>query len=113
MLILKFTAKKRAKVEVTLPAKNVTLRAEDTSQDMYSSIDFEENSERQIRKYKTRMNRKPRNAVPTGQAFGDEFAPLEKADEVAEDHVDIVRTKHVALKPMDAEEAGSDGYVGT
>lgn len=98
---LKVYSEKRAKVEVTLPAKNVTLRAEDTSQDMYSSIDFvEEKLERQIRKYKTRMNRKPRNAVPTGQAFGDEFAPLEKADEVAEDHVDIVRTKHVALKPL-------------
>ncbi|MDN6094775.1 MAG: ribosome-associated translation inhibitor RaiA [Lactococcus lactis] len=118
---LKVYSEKRAKVEVTLPAKNVTLRAEDTSQDMYSSIDFvEEKLERQFRKYKTRMNRKPRNAVPTGQAFGDEFAPLEKADEVAEDHVDIVRTKHVALKPMDAEEAvlqmdmlGHDFYVFT
>ncbi|WP_461222851.1 ribosome hibernation-promoting factor, HPF/YfiA family [Lactococcus cremoris] len=109
---LKVYTEKRAKVEVTLPAKNVTLRAEDTSQDMYSSIDFvEEKLERQIRKYKTRMNRKPRNAVPTGQVFGDE---------VAEDHVDIVRTKHVALKPMDAEEAvlqmdmlGHDFYVFT
>lgn len=118
---LKVYTEKRAKVEVTLPAKNVTLRAEDTSQDMYSSIDFvEEKLERQIRKYKTRMNRKPRNAVPTGQVFGDEFAPLDTTDEVAEDHVDIVRTKHVALKPMDAEEAvlqmdmlGHDFYVFT
>ena len=48
---LKVYSEKRAKVEVTLPAKNVTLRAEDTSQDMYSSIDFvEEKLERQIRK---------------------------------------------------------------
>ncbi|RZI48661.1 ribosome hibernation-promoting factor, HPF/YfiA family [Lactococcus kimchii] len=118
---LKVYTEKRAKVEVTLPAKNITLRAEDTSQEMYSSIDFvEEKLERQIRKYKTRMNRKPRNSVPTGQAFNDEFAPLDKADEVAEDHVSIVRTKHVALKPMDAEEAvlqmdmlGHDFYVFT
>ena len=118
---LKVYSDKRAKVEVTVPAKNVTLRAEDTSQDMYSSVDLvEEKLERQIRKYKTRMNRKPRNAVPTGQAFGDEFAPLDQADEVTEESSEIVRTKHVALKPMDAQEAvlqmdmlGHDFYVFT
>lgn len=118
---LKVYTEKRAKVEVTLPAKNVTLRAEDTSQDMYASIDLvEEKLERQIRKYKTRMNRKPRNAKPTGQVFADEFAPLDQADEIKDDSISIVRTKHVALKPMDAEEAalqmdmlGHDFYVFT
>jgi putative sigma-54 modulation protein len=118
---LKVYTEKRAKVEVTLPAKNVTLRAEDTSQDMYASIDLvEEKLERQIRKYKTRMNRKPRNATPTGELFTDEFAPLEVAHEVDDAQAAIVRTKHVALKPMDAEEAvlqmdmlGHDFYVFT
>lgn len=117
---LKVYSEKRSKVEVTIPAKNVTLRAEDTSQDMYASIDFvEEKLERQVRKYKTRVNRKSKFSTPTGQAFADEFAPLDAADEIADD-VKIVRTKHLALKPMDAEEAvlqmdmlGHDFYVFT
>jgi len=87
---IKSYSDKRNKVEVTVPAKNVTLRAENT----------------------TLMN------VPTGLAFGDEFAPLDATDEIDEDTVKIVRTKHVDLKPMDAEEAvlqmdmlGHDFYV--
>ncbi|WP_374285236.1 ribosome hibernation-promoting factor, HPF/YfiA family [Lactococcus sp.] len=118
---LKVYSEKRAKVEVTIPAKNVTLRAEDTSEDMYASIDFvEEKLERQIRKYKTRTNRRPRNSVPTAKIFTDEFAPLEVSEEIEDAGVHIVRTKHVALKPMDAEEAvlqmemlGHDFYVFT
>lgn len=111
----------RGKVEVTLPAKNVTLRAEDLSKDLYGSIDLvQEKLERQIRKYKTRTNRKYRMATPTAQNFTDEFAPLAEADEVADEAVKVVRTKHVSLKPMDAEEAilqmemlGHDFYVFT
>lgn len=117
---LKVYTEKRAKVEVTIPAKNVMLRAEDTSQDMYASIDFvEEKLERQIRKYKTRTNRKVRENVPTYKATSDEFAPLAQTEEV-EGEIKIVRTKHVSLKPMDAEEAvlqmdmlGHDFYVFT
>lgn len=118
---LKIYSDKRAKVEVTIPARNITLRAENVSDDMYASIDLvQEKLERQIRKYKTRMNRKSRNAMPTGQSFYDEFTPLEATDEVENAGVKIVRTKHVALKPMDAEEAvlqmdmlGHDFYLFT
>lgn len=119
---LKVYTEKRSKVEVTIPAKNVTLRAEDTSQDMYASIDLvEEKLERQVRKFKTRVNRKHKTSVPTGQAFGEEFAAIPKTEEIPEyNDVKIVRTKHVALKPMDAEEAvlqmdmlGHDFYVFT
>jgi putative sigma-54 modulation protein len=118
---LKVYSDKRYKVEVTVPAKNVTLRAEDTADDMYAAIDFvEAKLERQIRKYKTRVNRKSKINVPTGQSFGDEFAPLDADEEVNEEQVKIVRTKHVSLKPMDAEEAvlqmdmlGHDFYIYT
>ncbi|EKF50965.1 ribosome hibernation-promoting factor, HPF/YfiA family [Lactococcus garvieae] len=116
---IKSYSDKRYKVEVTVPAKNVTLRAENMAQDILASIDFvEEKLERQIRKYKTRVNRKSKANVPTGMAFGDEFAPLAAADEVEDDKVKIVRTKRIDLKPMDAEEAvlqmdmlGHDFYV--
>ena len=42
-----------AKVEVTIPLPYLVLRAEETTDDMYRSIDFvSEKLERQIRKYK-------------------------------------------------------------
>ena len=118
---LKVYTEKRAKVEVTIPAKSITLRAEHTSEDMYASIDFvEEKLERQIRKYKTRTNRRQKTNVPTAKVFTDEFAPLEKSEEVEDAGIKIVRTKHIALKPMDAEEAvlqmemlGHDFFVFT
>ena len=51
-----------AKVEVTIPLPYLVLRAEETTDDMYRSIDFvSEKLERQIRKYKTRVNRKSRD----------------------------------------------------
>lgn len=53
-----------AKVEVTIPLPYLVLRAEETTDDMYRSIDFvSEKLERQIRKYKTRVNRKSREKV--------------------------------------------------
>lgn len=57
--------------------------------------------ERQIRKYKTKVNRKSREKGLKNL----EFVPSDDtADENSED-LKIVRTKQVALKPMDAEEA--------
>ncbi|MCT7793552.1 MAG: ribosome-associated translation inhibitor RaiA, partial [Lactobacillus iners] len=58
---LKVYSEKSSKVEVTIPLPYLVLRAEDTTDDMYKSIDFvSEKLERQIRKYKTRINRKSR-----------------------------------------------------
>lgn len=101
---LKVYAEKTSKVEVTIPAKNITLRAEDTSQDLYGSVDLvQEKLERQIRKYKTKVQRK-RHHVATGKAF-ETFVELTPAEELEEANVEIVRTKNINLKPMDAEEA--------
>ena len=53
----KFTVRKTAKVEVTIPLGSITLRAEDISQDMYGSIDLvTDKIGRQIRKNKTKSN---------------------------------------------------------
>ena len=46
-------------MEVTIPLTGVVLRAEDRSDDMYASIDaVVDKLERQIRKHKTKLNRK-------------------------------------------------------
>ena len=71
---LKVYREKTAKVEVTIPTGSVTLRAEDVSLDMYGSIDLVvDKIARQIRKNKTKIARKYREKVPTGEMFSTEF----------------------------------------
>ena len=92
---LKVYTEKTAKVEVTIPLPYLVLRAEETSPDLYASIDLVvDKLERQIRKFKTKINRKSRE---TGRNNTKAAVFL-----VGED---IVRTKRLSLKPMDSEEA--------
>lgn len=52
---------KRAKAEVTIPSKVVTLRAEETSDNWYASLDSViDKLERQIRKHKTKVQKRNR-----------------------------------------------------
>ena len=98
---MKVYSDKNAKVEVTIPLPYLVLRAEETSPDMYASVDLvTDKLERQIRKYKTKVNRKSRE-----KGFKNlDFVPSE-TEEVPEKSFDIVRTKQVSIKPMDSEEA--------
>ncbi|MCI5871469.1 MULTISPECIES: ribosome hibernation-promoting factor, HPF/YfiA family [Streptococcus] len=100
---LKVYREKTAKVEVTILLDSLTLRAEDVSQDMYGSVDLVvDKIERQIRKNKTKIAKKHREKVSAGQVFTTEF----EAEVVEEETgLQVVRTKHVNLKPMDVEEA--------
>ncbi|HEX1744060.1 TPA: ribosome-associated translation inhibitor RaiA [Streptococcus pneumoniae] len=98
---LKVYREKTAKVEVTIPLGSITLRAEDVSQDMYGSIDLvTDKIERQIRKNKTKIERKNKNKVATGQLFTD--ALVEDSNIVQSK---VVRSKQIDLKPMNLEEA--------
>lgn len=90
--------KDRQKIEVTIPVKGSTIRAEQTSTDMYVSIDLvEETIERQLKKYKTKLTAKEQAA-----SFTESYI-----DEDYEDSSDIkiVKTKKFGIKPMNAEEA--------
>lgn len=100
---LKVYPNRTYKVEVTIPLPYLTLRAEETSNDMYGSIDLvTDKLERQIRKYKTKVNRKSREKGLKNFEFisSDNDKSAEQDDELK-----IVRTKQVSLKPMDPEEA--------
>ncbi|MFD0896474.1 ribosome hibernation-promoting factor, HPF/YfiA family [Loigolactobacillus binensis] len=101
---LKVYPDKTAKVEVTIPLPYLTLRAEETSPDLYASVDLvTDKLERQIRKFKTKINRKSREK---GFRDFDLTVPAtDTADDAKEEKLDIVRTKRVNLKPMDSEEA--------
>ena len=97
---LKVYPNRTYKVEVTIPLPYLTLRAEETSNDMYGSVDLvTDKLERQIRKYKTKVNRKSREKGLKNL----EFVPSD--DDAASDELKIARTKQVSLKPMDPEEA--------
>ena len=118
---LKVYNDKQTKVEVTIPMKNVTLRAEERHDDMYAAIDLiVDKLERQIRKHKTKVNRKFREREGAGLHFAAVTQAETEADVATEDEYQIVRTKQFDLKPMDQEEAilqmnmlGHDFYIYT
>jgi putative sigma-54 modulation protein len=100
--------KNKHTVEVTIPVNGVTLRAEEKSEDMYASIDLViDKLERQIRKHKTRVNRRARLEGTQRAVFKEAFeqAPPVRVHEDEEDAFEVVRTKKFTLKPMDMEEA--------
>ncbi|MFR5601232.1 MAG: ribosome hibernation-promoting factor, HPF/YfiA family [Lachnospiraceae bacterium] len=91
--------KERQNIEVTIPMKGNIIRAEESSTDMYVSIDLvEEIIERQIKKHKTKLIDKKQAALSFSEAFINE-------EDEPEDEIQIVKTKRFAMKPMDAEEA--------
>jgi putative sigma-54 modulation protein len=80
------------------------LRAEDRSDDMYASMDaVVDKLERQIRKHKTKINRKFRQEGSLKTLFV-EGTSSDNA-ELENDEFEVVRTKRFTLKPMDVEEA--------
>ena len=98
---LKVYREKTAKVEVTIPLPYLVLRAEEASIDLYGSIDLVvDKLERQVRKHKTKINRKSRE-----KGFDIVLPPLPEVPEEDETGLEIVRTKRIDLKPMDSEEA--------
>ena len=87
------------KIEVTIPVKGHIIRAEESSSDMYVSIDLvEEILERQLKKYKNKLIDKKQSAP----SFSESFL---KEDASAEEEIQIVKSKKFAVKPMDPEEA--------
>ena len=87
------------KIEVTIPTEYVLLRAEVVDQDLYNAIDLViDKLEGQIRKYKTRLNRKSKD---NNLAFN--LASIEPLEDEEEDV--LVKTKTITPKPMDMEEA--------
>lgn len=103
--------------EVTAHVQSLVLRAESRTDDMYASIDAcVDRLERQIRRHKTRLQKRFQGSPKLGELS----ARQEAAGAVAEDGElpKIVRRKQFPLKPMTVEEAlmqmdllGHDFYV--
>ncbi|HLR74987.1 MAG TPA: ribosome-associated translation inhibitor RaiA [Virgibacillus sp.] len=94
------------RIEVTIPMQDLLLRAEEHHTDLYAAIDLVvDKLERQIRKYKTKVNRKFRQEGSPKHIFAEMEKEAQQERTEAEDSIDIVRTKRFNLKPMDSEEA--------
>ncbi|MDR3765491.1 MAG: ribosome-associated translation inhibitor RaiA [Butyricicoccus sp.] len=88
----------RQTVEITVNNKGMIVRAEETTTDMFASVDGAINHiERQIRKNKTRLEKRLRSG-----AF--EKMAAQNAD-VEEESFDVVRHKRFAVQDMTVDEA--------
>ncbi|MHB8065569.1 MAG: ribosome hibernation-promoting factor, HPF/YfiA family [Ruminiclostridium sp.] len=86
--------------EVTISFNGIVLRAEESNEDMYTSIDkVIDLLERQIRKNRTRLERRLHNNDFRVQDFKFSEEIPEETD------FKVVRSKRFAFKPMDVEEA--------
>ena len=95
------TQRNRKTIEVTINLPGTIIRAEESSDDMYASIDRAiDVLERQIRKYKTRLQKRYQN----GKTIRFENVmplPQDKSTKKPK----LVRRKRFNLKPMSHEEA--------
>ena len=91
--------KERQKIEITIPVKGSIIRSEQTSNDMYVSIDLvEEIIERQLKRYKNKI-------VDRQQAAANFTKEYIEKDYEDEEEVNIIRTKRFGIKPMYPEDA--------
>ncbi|HIT69953.1 MAG TPA: ribosome-associated translation inhibitor RaiA [Candidatus Aphodomonas merdavium] len=92
---------KRRIAEITIPFKGGLLRAEESTGDMYQSID---NAlikiEKQIRRHRTRLEKRLRE-----DAFVEEAPEFYEEFEPDEGNPKLVRTKTYPVKPMTVEDA--------
>jgi putative sigma-54 modulation protein len=88
-------------VEVTVILDGLILRGEESTGDMYASIDIVvEKLEKQVAKYKTRLNKSLRKK--SVRAINEKMATAAVRDD---EEARVVRTKRFPLKPMSLEEA--------
>lgn len=98
---LKIYHKHAQKVEITIPLTGLVLRAEETNQDLYAAVDLVvDKLERQIRKHKTKINRKFREKGQEYSTFVESSTENEE-----EENSKIKRVKEFELEPMTPEEA--------
>lgn len=88
-------------VEATIRSGGILLRVEERSPDMYMSIDNAVDVlERQLRKHKTRLEKKLKRQIFDAEPLQAQYGSVEEEKEF-----NIVRTKRFDYKPMSTEEA--------
>ena len=95
--------KDRNKVELTVRSGSTILRVSESTSDMFASVDAAVTSmERQLRKHKTRLEKRLRqDAFERTVDEVSTFVP----DVVEESEFEVIRTKKFSIKPMAVDEA--------
>jgi putative sigma-54 modulation protein len=94
--------------EVTLYANGTVIRAEESSEDMYASIDrVADKLARQLRKFKERngihrAKQSPKTSVAVAQQQPVQLPDAEREPELPSE---VIRTKYFTMPPMDVMEA--------
>jgi len=97
------TQKELMKVEITIPIKYFTIRAEVEDKDMYAAIDFAvDKLEAQIRKNKYKMNRSLQARTGLKDAFKSDEIDFEKLEK---ELTSPVKRKRIKLDILSADEA--------
>ena len=97
--------KDRNKVELTIRSGSMVLRVAESTSDLFASIDAAVTSmERQLRKHKTRLEKRLRQDAFERTVPAEE-APTLVPDVVEESEFEVVRTKKFPIKPMTVDEA--------
>ena len=95
--------KDRNKVELTIRSGSTILRVSESTSDMFASVDAAVTSmERQLRKHKTRLEKRLRQDA--FERTVDEISTF-VPDVVEESEFEVVRTKKFSIKPMAVDEA--------
>ncbi|MBD2315217.1 ribosome-associated translation inhibitor RaiA [Desertifilum sp. FACHB-1129] len=93
--------------EVTIYANGTVIRSEESSEDLYASIDLvADKIARQLRKYKEKRHAKHKATVKPAEIIPDDSIVTDLiSDRAPELPNEVVRTKYFAMPPMTIEEA--------
>lgn len=93
--------------EVTIYANGTVVRAEESSENLYASIDLVANKiARQLRKYKEKRQHKAHTSVKTPEIVAESAIASDLVgDRAPELPAEVVRTKYFAMPPMTVQEA--------
>lgn len=94
--------------EVTIYANGTVVRAEESSENLYASIDLVANKiARQLRKYKEKRHEKTHAPIKTAEVIEQQPVAPSLIDEERAPSLpsEVVRTKYFAMPPMTLEEA--------
>jgi putative sigma-54 modulation protein len=96
----------RQAAEVTIYANGSVIRAEESSENLYASIDLvADKIARQLRKYKERRQDQKTQPQPTEVVVAESVVPDLIGDRTPELPNEVVRTKYFSMPPMTLAEA--------
>ncbi len=92
-------------VEITVPLKNIILRAEVGEEDIYAAIDVAvDKLERQVRKNKTKLAALSKKKKQAEELRYEYFEKMNEKEDDEKEHK-VVKRKSIDVKPMSEEEA--------